>query len=217
MIRKTCQCGAKYSVASDCMPGHLGVSVPCRRCGRNVYFELEEHPVPEQESWWARLRARLGGEVCLFDSNYARPLNEPELRVPADPKLLTLFTPPRLAPPPDLTALRDQAAIIDWRSDADEVMTALAEAAATWEVAPLWSEVEAVSWRNSDELKTWELVDELVSRFKAKGLGAFDTESNGDGYGLLFVPAEDEEQATKLARAADPDGDLRPFRARKFA
>jgi hypothetical protein len=104
-----------------------------------------------------------------------------------------------------------------YRARGVEVLKALADVAATWEVAPLWSEAEVERWRNADDLETWELVDELVSRFEAKGLCAFDSESNGDGYGLLFVPAEDKGRATKLARAADPDGDLRPFRARKLA
>jgi hypothetical protein len=198
------------------MPGHTGVSVPCRRCRRNVYFELDEHPQPEpKESWWARLRTALTGEVRLFDSGFAPPLDQ-QPREAADPELLELFTPPNGKATKDLTALRELAAVIDWRSDADEVLEPLAAAAAAWVLEPLWSEDEAEAWRNTPQLFTWQLVDELVSRFEAKGLRAFDTESRADGYGLLFIRAEHENRATELVTTANPAGDFRPFKRRKF-
>lgn len=192
--------------------------VPCPKCRQNLLFNLDERPEPEpKEPWWSRLRAQLAGEVRLFDSGHARPVGEVQREEAAHPELLALFACPGHEAPGDFNELRELAAVVDWRGDPDDVLAPLAEAAEAWAVAPLWSEAEAESWRTAHELPAWQLVDELVSRFEAKELKAFDTESQGDGYGLLFVRAKHAKRAAKLATASDLEGDLRPFRRRKFA
>lgn len=151
----------------------------------------------------------------MFDSGFAPPLGAEPPREDAPPEQLKLFRAPEGVPPRDLTALRDSAAIIDWKSDARYVLAALDEAATAWGLVELWSEEEAVAWGKA-ELYTWQLVDELVTRFEARGLLAFDTESNSDTYGTLFTRAEHGERATELITASDRAGALRPFQRRRF-